>query len=145
MEGNDIAPWTRIGQGTIFEGVLASPPVRRVPSLREVFKTRDWDSLLADWNAHDIPLKSMIDHVNRLGIQTQVYTFLAQEAVDPIERWLVRKGVSTPVVYYESPTSLAQDLLYDRSIHNVFVPDIATARLLGARATVVGPNTMWSR
>lgn len=147
MEGNDIGSWSVSGQGVVFEGVLASPPHRRVPALKSLVagRTPSWESRIAHWKANDIPLKSMIDCVNRLGIKTSVYTFLAEDAVDPIERWLARKGVIATCLFYASPKLLAEDLIYDRSVHTVYVPSVELARELGVRATVVGPDTRWSR
>ncbi len=147
MEGNDIGSWAVSHQGVVFEGVLASQPHRRMPAFRNSLlagRATNWESFIANWKANDIPLKSMINCVNRLGIKTSVYTFLAEEAVDPIERWLARKGVASTCLFYSSPKLLAQDLIYDRSVHTVYVPTVELARELGLRATVVGPDTHWS-
>jgi len=146
VEGNDLAPWSRIGQGVIFEGVLAFPPTGGVPGVRQWLSRRngDWESMLMHWKPNELSLKSMIDMVNRRGVQTQVFTFLAPEAVDPIERWLVRKGVSTSCFYYVDAAALAEDLRYNRDVHVIYTPDQDTAAVLGIRATVVSPNTVWT-
>lgn len=146
MQGNDIATWAPIGQAAVFEGLLASPPSGGLSAVRNWIARRneDWDSALVHWRPNEIALKSMIDMVNRRQITTGVYTFLAADACDAIERWLLRKGVVTLCTYYTSVESLAEDLIYDRSIHVVYTPSAEMARTLGIRATAVTPSTVWT-
>jgi hypothetical protein len=57
MQGNDIGNFNDIGQGVLFEGLLASPPERRF------FQRADseWDKELSKWKANDLPLKALVD------------------------------------------------------------------------------------
>jgi len=144
MERGDIAIGSYVGQATLFEGVLATPPTG-LTSVKEKFYIRknDWDSAMNLWRPNDLPLKSLIDSVERLGISTDVITFLSPEAVEPVYRWLVRKGVTTPVYFYENAESYADDLKYNRSVRVVYVPNKEIAYTLGMRATVVGPDAAW--
>ena len=142
MENNDILPWETAKQGTIFEGVLATPPSRSL--LKDLLnKGNDWDTKILRWKAGDLCLRSIIDCVNRLGIRTDVYTFLDPDAPEPIERWLTRKGVSVSCFYYPSVEELAEDLRYNRAIHKVYVPTKEMWLTIGPRATVVSPDTAW--
>lgn len=146
MEGNDIAPWTTSGLATLFEGVLASPPARGQASLRNWYHRRsgDWDDALQTWVPHELPLKSLIDTVNRKGIQVTVYTLLGYAASESVETWLARKGVSVTCVGYASAELLADDMRYNRSALTIYVPNEDLAKLIGPRATVVSPSTAWT-
>jgi hypothetical protein len=145
MERNDIAPWSTSGLATLFEGVLASPPSKGQASVRNWYHRRsgDWDDALKLWRPHELPLKSLIDTVNRKGIQTTVYTLLGYAASEAIESWLARKGVSVQCVGYPDAELLAEDLTYNRTILTVYVPTKELAYLIGPRATVVTPSTAW--
>lgn len=140
MQGNDIANFNDIGQGIIFEGLLASPPPQRL------FKrtTNDWVKELSKWKAHDLPLKALVDTSDRLGVDTEVYTFLDFEAVDAIDAWLGRKGISLPVYYYENIEELAYDLRFKRSVRTIYVPEQEQAAIIGLRATVVDNKKAWT-
>lgn len=145
MEGNDIAPFTPLFQGLVFDGLLASPPQGTKAVLANFKKTRDdWDGVLRLWQPHELPLKALSDCVNRLGLGTDVYTFLHPDAVDAIDKWLIRKGISTPVYYYESPQMLEYDLRFQRAVRIIYTSDEETAKILGIRATVVSPDKAWT-
>lgn len=147
MQGNDIAAFTDSRQATMFEGVLATPPVRTLAKLREKTLTGDteeaWEQRLKLWSPATMSLKSLADHVNRLGIMTEVYTFLSWHAVDPIGKWLVRKGLSVPVYYYADAKELSYDLTINRSIRRVFTASADDAQVLGIRSTVTTPDRAW--
>lgn len=147
MQGNDISAFIEARQATMFEGVLALPPVKTLTKLRERVTTGDseetWTQRLKLWTPATMPLKSLADHVNRLGIMTEVYTFLSESAVDPINKWLVRKGISVPVYYYSNVSELAYDLTFNRSIRRVFTASTEDAQVLGIRSTVVTSDRAW--
>jgi hypothetical protein len=140
MQGNDIGNFNDIGQGVLFEGLLASPPERRF------FQRADseWDKELSKWKANDLPLKALVDSSDRLGVDTEVYTFLGQDAVDAIDRWLGRKGVSLPVYSYANVEELAYDLRFKRSVRTIYVPEQEQAAVIGLRATVADSKKAWS-
>jgi hypothetical protein len=146
MEGNDIAPWTSAGVGAIFDGLIASPPTGGMSAVRNWrHRTRGaWLEALDTWKVHDIALKSLIDCINRRGIQAQLFTFLGYGAEDDIETWLGRKGVSVKCIAYGSAELLAEDLVYNRSITRLFVPSQEIAAVLGPRCTVVSPSSVWN-
>ena len=139
MQGNDIANFNVIGQGVIFEGLLASPSERRVFQKYN----KDWNKELRRWRAHDLPLKALIDTSDRLGIDTEIYTFLGEDAVEPIESWLVRKGISLPVYSYTDIKELAYDLRFKRSVRTLYVPEQEQAAIVGIRAQVVDSEKAW--
>lgn len=140
MLGNDISNYNTVGQGVIFENLLASPP-----KVRRFFKFNgDWDKEIKRWVPHELPLKALIDTSDRLGVDTEVYTLLPSEAVEPIESWLIRKGISLPVFAYETIQDLEYDLRFKRSIRTVFVSDPEHAKVLGIRATVVDNQKAWT-
>lgn len=146
MEGNDISTWTTAGLGAIFDGLIASPPTGGVPAIRNwnSKRTGSWADALDTWKPHDLALKSLIDCVNRRGIQAQLFTFLGNEAADSIESWLARKGVAVSCSSYGSPELLAEDLRYNRSIVQLFVPTRDLAAVLGPRCTVVSTSSVWN-
>jgi hypothetical protein len=142
MEGNDLLNYDTRGFGIVFEGLLASPPER---TLRSVFRSQvpNWERDIHRWKANELPLKSLIDTSSRLGIGCEVYTFLSEDAVDPIERWLSRKGVSVPAFYYEDATYLEYDLRFNRSIRTILVPTDELAQIIGIRARVTPTDRGW--
>lgn len=144
MEGNDLAPYAPIQQATLFEGVLASKPVGlRKVRYRLSSRSNDWASVIKQMTPNDLPIKSLVDCVNRRGIGTVVYTFLPPDAVDEIDRWLLRKGVSTIVESYPDVEALAYDLRFNRSVHVIYVETQEQQSIIGIRATVVGSERSW--
>lgn len=144
MEGNDLAPFAPIQQAVIFEDVLASMP-EGIKSLRARLakRTNDWPALVNHMQANELPLKALSDSINRRGIGTIVYTFLPPEAVDAVERWLIRKGISTIVEAYPDVETLAEDLRLNRSIHVIYVASQEQQAIIGIRATVLGSERAW--
>lgn len=143
MEGNDIFAHSTLEQATIFEGVVASPPPISPRYL--LAKARgDWEVLIPMWKPNNLPMRSLSDCVNRLQIGTDVITFLSPDAVDPIYNWLVRKGVSTPVMWYPSATDYYNDLKYNMGLKVVYVANEEDASVLGMRARVVSSTMAWS-
>lgn len=140
MQGNDIGSFADIGQGVIFEGLLASPPPKRLFTRTD----SSWDKELSKWKPHDLPLKALIDTSDRLGVNTEVYTFLDADAVDAVEHWLVKKGISLPVFFYNNIEELAYDLRFKRSVRIIYVPDQEQASVIGIRATVVDNKKAWT-
>ena len=147
MERGDIGLSTTPGQACVFEGLLASPPPKkRFDALKSQLRINQdrWDLALPLWTANELPLKSLIHCYTRLGIATDIITFLSVDAVDPIYQWLVRKCKLVPnILYYESPSAYADDLKYDTSTRVVYVPDHEMALAIGVKATVVSPASTW--
>jgi len=144
MLGNDIQSYDDVGYGVIFEELLASPPegIKGIGSA--LYQARNnWDRVLNLWKPNDLPLKSLYDTTNRLGIGAEVYTFLSMDAIDAIDNWLQRKGMSLPVLYYKNVEELEYDLRFKRSVRTIFVPHKEQASVLGIRATVSSPTSAW--
>lgn len=145
MEGNDLLPYIGISQATMFEGVLASPPSGVVDNLKykRLVSKGDWAQAIRMWTANDMPIKSLADCVNRRGIGTEVYTYLPYEAVDAIEKWLVRKGISVPVYQYQNVADLLSEFRIHRGVRVLYTANYDEACLIGPRATVVSPSQAW--
>lgn len=144
MEGNDISVYDRIGQASMFEGVLANEPTGTSKLKAKFYESRnDWESVLKLWSPNDMPIRSLVDCVNRLGLGTEIITFLHPDATDAIYNWLARKGVSTSVLYYENIEQYNEDFKYNRGIKVFYTSNVDDAHLIGMRATVVNPNTAW--
>lgn len=144
MEGNDLAEFAPLQQGVIFEGVLANPPEGlKSWRTRIAQRTGDWKTVINAMTPSELPLKSLADSVNRRGIGTIVYTFMPPDAIDAIERWLIRKGISTPVESYTDIEALADDLRYNRSVRVIYVPTQEEQAVIGIRATVLGSERAW--
>jgi len=128
----------------MFEGVLANAPTGTSKVKAKFFESRDdWDAVLRLWTPNDLPLRSLNDCVNRLGIGTEVITFIHPEAVDAIYTWLSRKGVSTSVLYYETIEQYRDDFKYNRGLKVFYTSSTDDAHVIGMRATVVSPNMAW--
>lgn len=141
MEKGDIQAYDSRGFGVVFEGLLASEPTGIRSAI--VSRSKDWDRIIRSWKPNDLPLKALSDHTNRLGIGAEVYTFLDPAAAEAIDNWLVRKGISVPVMFYESINELSYDLRFKRSIRIIYVPQHEQAKVIGVRATVTSPETAW--
>lgn len=127
----------------IFEGLIASPPstTRR---LLGTFSKKDPDTKpLHGWTANELPLKSLIDSVNRLNVGTFLFSLLGPDMEEPIYKWLVRKGVSIPVFGYAQLEDFREDIKYNRGLHTIYVVEDEHAALLGLRAKVVSPTVAW--
>lgn len=145
MQGNDISSYSSLAQAVIFEGLLASPPEGAKALLENVHRKRgNWENALRLWTPHEMPLKALSDSVNRLGLGTDVYTLLHEDAAPVIDNWLVRKGISTPVYYYPSIELLEYDLRFQRAIRTIYVANEEHAKVLGIRSTVLASNTAWT-
>jgi hypothetical protein len=96
------------------------------------------------WEPNTLPIKSLSDAINRLGIGTEVYTMLPPQVADAIDRWLIKKGISTNVVAYQDIKELAYDFGINRGITKIYVADQEHYKLLGFRATVVSAKTAWT-
>ncbi len=144
MEKGDIGNIQSPTQACIFEGLLASPPAEK-KGLRSFIskKTLNWDDTLKLWLPNEMPLKSLIDTTNRLGIVTYVFTLLGEDAADPVYRWLLRKGVACPVESYPDIESIRDDLKYNRRLNTLYVPKEEYAQVVGIRAKVVSPVSVW--
>ncbi len=140
MQGNDISLGIDAGQGVIFEGLLAVPPDKKY----SIFKRNNEmsEKYIRDWRPNELALKALIDTSDRLGVSTEVYTFLP--FAEEIESWLFRKGVSLPVYHYKNIEELAYDLRFKRSIRRIIVPTEEQASIIGMRATVVDPQKAWT-
>lgn len=145
MQGNDLSAYAPLAQGLVFEGLLASPPSGSKALLDAFNRRRDsWDHVLKRWTPHELPLKALSDCVNRLGLGTDVYTFLGEEAASAIDNWLMRKGISTPVYHYPSVEMLEYDLRFQRAVRVIYVANEEHAKVLGIRATVVSNDRAWT-
>jgi hypothetical protein len=145
MEKNDLFSFSSKSQATIFEGVLATPP-EGLAKVKASFYLRNekWDSYLRLWEPNTLPIKSLSDAINRLGIGTEVYTMLPPQVADAIDRWLIKKGISTNVVAYQDIKELAYDFGINRGITKIYVADEEHYKLLGFRATVVSAKNAWT-
>lgn len=139
MENGDIAAFDRPQRACMFEGLLAQPPTSRF--LR--FKRSQTDNLNG-WKANELPLKSLIDNTNRLGVHTLVFTFLGEPYEELIYRWLLNKGVSCTVLAYDDIPDALEDFKYNRSLQTILVPDQDLAHMIGIRAKVVSSDKAWS-
>lgn len=145
MQGNDITDYAPLAQGVVFDNLLASPPGGSKAFLETIQRRRDnWDAVLRLWEPNTLPIKALSDSVNRLGIGTDVYTFIHEDAVDSIERWLLRKGISCSVYYYESPELLEYDLRFSRAVRIIYTSNEDVAQIIGPRATVVSAEKAWA-
>ena len=139
MQGNDISLGVDAGQGVIFEGLLAMPPDKKLSLFKRTSELGEKD--IRNWKPNDLSLKALIDTSDRLGVSTEIYTFLPYP--DVIESWFFRKGVSLPVFAYENVEELAYDLRFKHSIRRILVPTPEQAAIIGIRATVVDPQKAW--
>lgn len=145
MQGNDLSSFTSRSQATMFEGVLANPP-EGLAKVKASFLLRNekWDSYLRLWEPNTLPIKSLSDSINRLGIGTEVYTLLPPQVAEAIDKWLIKKGISTNVIAYQDIKELVYDLSINRGITQVYVADQEHYKLIGPRATVVSSKTAWA-
>lgn len=155
MQGNDIGVSYRLRYGCIAEGLLMSIPEGESPAdppkgLLRRFKATSPEHRENDpvkeakvWAVNEMPMKSLLHLTAKLGVSVDVYTFLGEEYVPVLERWLARKGAYVRVYGYDSVWDLMDDLRFDREVQTVFTSDEEMARIIGMRATVVPPTSTW--
>ena len=131
MQGNDLASFSPISQATMFEGVLASEPegLSKIRA-RVALTAKNWEQYISFWKVNEIPVKHAIDLINRYNVGIVVYTLLPDYLVDSIEKWLIRKGISTTVTAYKSIEELAYDLRFFRPYRRCTQQMKSTQRLL---------------
>jgi len=145
MERGDIAAYAPPGIAVIFEGVLASPPDTLGKVIANIrLRAKDYDSYLTYWKAHEIPIKHVIDSINRKQIGVVVYTLLPVDIAEAVDRWLIRRNISTTVVPYVDIEDLAETSKFFPEIKTIYVADQEHARRIGMKATVVTPETSWN-
>jgi hypothetical protein len=146
MQGNDLASYAPYVQATMFEGVLASEPTGRLEKIKAnyLLKGEKWDAYLKMWQTNVLPVKHLSDSIHRLGVGTEVYTLLPPGFAEAVDRWLLKKGISTNVVSFENIGDLAFELQFKRGIAKIYTADQEQAKVIGMRATVVSTNTAWS-
>jgi hypothetical protein len=144
LEKGDIAVFERPTRACIFEGLLASPPSTS-KKLLNVFNSKDPGVKgLKSWTANELPLKSLVDSFNRLGIPTFVFSLLGDDMEEPIYNWLVRRNAAVPVFCYNTIEEVQEELKYNRNLHVIYVTEQDHAAVLGMRAKVVLPTAPWS-
>ena len=141
MQGNDIVQDSYLGQGVIFEGVLITLSDTLISKFHK--QRGNWEKYLSECIPHELPLKAMIDSSVRLGVSTEVYTFMDSEAVEAIDKWLLKKGISVAISAYNTVEELAYDLKFQRSIRTVYVETQEQALAIGLRAHVVDQKKAW--
>lgn len=146
MDGNDIGAFTTSRQAAVWEGLLATTKQGRFNEFhrKRLAKAQRWDDWLTLWEPQEVALKTMVYQHNRMGIATDVYTFIDEGLVDPLEHWLARKDVSCKVFYYPNRKDLIEDLRYNRSVQRVLCGDQDLAADIGIRAMCVGKGKGWS-
>lgn len=148
MEKNDIGFTVHRHVACMFEGLLMHKlPV--VAPKKGLFRRREEEELTEEeyiqretrlWRVNDLPMKSVIHMTKQLNIGVEVYTFMDPIFVDPIERWLSRKGADVTVYAYYDIEDLRQDFRLNRDVHTFFTTSEEDAAVLGIRATVVLPD-----
>lgn len=145
MQGNDIGITVQKHVACMFEGLLCTvdeevePPKKRKLWGREapIVKDKDMAKIVKSWHPNEMPLKSVIHLTKQLGIGVEVYTFYPEDFVEPIERWLGRKGISVTVHAYDDIMHLQEDFKYNRDVQVLFTHSERDAQILGIRSTVV--------
>ena len=145
MERNDIQTNAPIKQACLFEGVLAAPPVKSIQKMRaaKAIRQHEWHRYIGMWLPYEMPLKSLVDSVNRRGGGVEVYTCLTSGGEDAIDRWLARKGVSVPVYQFESIYEIHAEMKFHSPSMRIHVATEEQAQLLGLRARVASPHKEW--
>ena len=145
MERNDIQADAPIRQACLFEGVLAAPPDKTIQKMRaaKAVRQHEWHRYIGMWTPYELPIKSLVDSVNRRGIGVEVYTCLTEGVEDAIDRWLLRKGVSVPVYQFENIYEILAEMKFHHPSVRIHVATEEQAQLLGLRARVASPHKEW--
>ena len=145
MERNDIQADAPIKQACLFEGVLAALPTGNLKRMRaaKAVRQNEWNRYIGMWTPYELPIKSLVDSVNRRGIGVEVYTCLYPGVEDAIDRWLTRKGVSVPVYQFENIYEIHAEMKFHHPSMRIHVATEEQAQLLGLRARVASPHKEW--
>lgn len=149
MQGNDIGVSLHRHVACMFEDLLMRK-LEMAPERKGLFSRFKREEDLTEeefikretrlWRPNDMPIKSVIHMINKLGIGVEVYTYMDPIFVDPIEHWLARKGADVQVYAYYDLEELHADFKLNRDVHTIFTPYERDAQVLGMRATVVLPD-----
>jgi hypothetical protein len=148
MEKGDIGITLHKYVACMFEGLLCTVvDDAEVPKRRRLFgrdapavKDKDMAKIVRSWQPNEMPIKSVIHLTKQLGIGVEVYTYYPEDFIDPIERWLGRKGISVTVHSYDDVMHLMEDFKFNRDVQVLFTASERDAQLLGMRSTVVSPD-----
>ena len=145
MERNDIQANAPIKQACLFEGVLAAPPAGNIKKMRaaKAIRQNEWHRYIGMWTPYEMPLKSLVDSVNRRGVGVEVYTCLTSGVEGAIDSWLARKGVSVPVYQFENIYEIHAEMKFHSPSMRIHVATEEQAQLLGLRARVASPHKEW--
>ena len=145
MERNDIQANAPIKQACLFEGVLAAPPAGNIKKMRaaKAIRQHEWHRYIGMWTPYEMPLKSLVDSVNRRGVGVEVYTCLTSGVEGAIDSWLARKGVSVPVYQFENIYEIHAEMKFHSPSMRIHVATEEQAQLLGLRARVASPHKEW--
>jgi hypothetical protein len=145
MEKGDIAPYVTPQLAVMFEHVLAAEPsgVHALAAATRL-RARKYEKYLSYWKPNELQVKHVIDTIGRKNIGVVVYTLFENELSDEVEKWLVRRNISTTVTAYNSIYELASDQKFFPGIKQIFVGNQDHARIIGIKATVITANTGWS-
>ncbi len=123
MEGNDIGLTVQKHVACMFEGLLCTvASEEEIPKKRKLWgrdtpivKDKDMSKIVRSWRPNEMPLKSVLHLTKQLGIGVEVYTYYPEDFVEPIERWLGRKGISVVVHSYDDIMHLHEDFKYKKT------------------------------
>lgn len=148
MEGNDIGFTVHKHVACMFEGLLMNRK-EFAPEKTGFFRRKREDDLSESefidrevrlWRPNEMPVKSVIHMITKMGIGVEVYTYMDPMFIPSIEHWLARKGADVQVYSYYDVKDLYEDFKLNRDVHTLFTPSEEDAKLLGMRSTVVLPD-----
>lgn len=147
MENNDIGVTLHQHFACMFEGLIVTiqdpeeaPRKKWFQRDSHITDDKDIAAIVRRWRPNDLPLKSLYHLVNQLRIGMEVYTYYHEDFVDPIERWLARKGINVNVYSYDDVYHLGEDFKYNRDVRVLYTASEHDAQILGIRTTVVSPE-----
>lgn len=89
MQGGDLETWISPTVVVVLEDVLATVTEPRKVGWRR--RAGEYDP--EDWTWHEMPLRSVVDMVDRLGLRVEVITFMGQDVADAAAEWFQRYDV----------------------------------------------------
>lgn len=145
MERGDIGPYAPLQLAVVFDGLLAKKPEgTRYLAAAAAYRLNNYDKYMSHWKPNELPIKFIVDAVNRRNIGVSIYTFLNPILHDALDRWLVRRNITIPPIHVEDAKEIAETVKYFPGIRQVFVPDQEQAAIIGIKATVVSADKAWS-
>jgi hypothetical protein len=143
MEKGDISNEVSPRLVIVWEGLLALPPQKEDGGFRQWLTARQAGKTARMINAFDLNeemAKHVWDMVWRRRFTIDCVTFLGDQYVDAIEKWIDKHDLPIARVTCDTPQTLARRLAYMPAVAAVYDPEPSRALTYGGKGRLMDPE-----